>query len=143
MPDPYLQAFKGSFKSTLRWEQLEHFWGVLQPKAGEGWYVYAVGEPPPERPASAEEVARFIHEVDRLIREEHDESFCGIVYADDLERPSFIKIYDPGNLGVVCGYSEQPPLPGWTLSKLKPVDLAAAMPPSANRRRWWQRIFGT
>jgi hypothetical protein len=143
MSDPYLQAFKGSFKSTLRWEQLERFWEVLRPRAGEGWYVYAVGEMPPERTASAEGVERFIQEVDRLIREEHDESFCGIVFADNLEQPSFIKIYDPGNLGVVCGYSERPPLPGWTLSKLKPVDLEVAMPPPGNRRRWWQRIFGT
>jgi len=140
-PDPYLQAFKGSFKSTLRWEQLAHFWDVLRGMAGDGWYIYAVGEAPPSQSAGPEDVGRFIDEVDKLIRDEHDESFCGIVYADDLEQPSFVKIYDPGNLGVVCGFSEQPPLPGWTLSRLKPVDLEAAMPPPANRRRWWQRLF--
>ena len=141
--EPYLTAFRGSFRATLRWEQLEHFWEALRGDAGGGWYVYAVGEAPPEVPASVEQVERFIDEIDELIRAEHDESFCGIVYADSLEKPSFVKIYDPNNLGVVCGYSEQPPLPGWVMSKLKPVDLNAAVPPPGNRRRWWQRLFGS
>jgi len=139
---PFLQAFKGSFKATLRWEQLDRFWDVMRGDAGGGWYVYAVGETPPQVAATEAQVNRFIDEVDRLIRTEHDEAFCGIVYADDLESPSFVKIYDPNNLGVVCGYSEQPPLPGWTLTKVEPVDLEAAMPPPGNRRRWWGRLFG-
>ena len=140
---PFLAAFRGSFKATLRWHQLERLWEVLRKDAGGDWYVYAVGEQPPGRPADAGQVNRFIEEIDRLIREEHDESFCGIVYADDLESPAFVKIYDPNNLGMVCGYSENPPLPGWVMSKLKPVDLEAAMPPPGNRRRWWQRLFGS
>jgi len=51
-----------------------------------------------------------------------------------------VKIYDPHNLGVTCGYSDNPPLPGWVLSRLAPVDLEAARQP-AGRRRWWQRLF--
>ena len=140
---PFLAAFRGSFKATLRWHQLEHLWEVLRRDADGDWYVYAVGEEPPGTPADAGQVSRFIDEIDKLIREEHDESFCGIVYADDLENPSFVKIYDPNNLGMVCGYSENPPLPGWVMSKLQPVDLEAAMPPPGNRRRWWQRLFGS
>ncbi len=138
---PFLSAFRGSFKSTLRWPQLEHLWEALRRDAGGDWYVYAVGEVPPAAPADAEQVSRFIEEIDKLIREEHDESFCGIVYADDLDKPSFVKIYDPTNLGMVCGYSENPPLPGWVMSKLQPVDLEAALPPPGNRRHWWQRLF--
>ncbi len=140
---PFLQAFKGSFKATLRWEQLDRFWDVMRQDAGGGWYVYAVGETPPQAAATEAQVNCFIDEVDKLIRAEHDEGFCGIVYADDLQSPSFVKIYDPNNLGVVCGYSEQPPLPGWTLTKVEPVDLEAAMPPPGNRRRWWGRLFGS
>ena len=139
--ESFLSAFRGSFKATLRWPQLEHLWEVLRRDAAGDWYVYAIGEAPPGAPADAEQVSRFIEEVDKLIREEHDESFCGIVYADDLDKPSFVKIYDPNNLGMVCGYSENPPLPGWVMSKLRPVDLEAAMPPPHNRRHWWQRLF--
>ncbi len=140
--DAFLRAFHGSFTSALRWHHLDALWHRLREDADAGWYPYAIGEPPPEVPAQAEQVHRFIDEIDALLRAEHDEDYCGIVYADDLEVPSFVKIYDPGNLGVVCGFSDNPPLPGWTLSKLQPTDLAAARPAPRNRRRWWQRLFG-
>ncbi len=140
--DAFLRAFRGSFTSMLRWHQLDALWDALRADADGGWYVYAVGEPPPAAPAGADQVQRFIGEMDVLLRREHAEDFCGIVYADHRDQPSFIKIYDPNNLGVVCGFSEHPPLPGWVLSKLKPVDLPAAQPPPRNRRRWWQRLFG-
>ncbi|MCF7984293.1 MAG: hypothetical protein K9L70_07810 [Thiohalocapsa sp.] len=139
---PFLSAFRGSFTSALRWHQLDALWVVLRARAGDGWYLYAVGELPPAAPADAAAVERFIDEIDALLRSEHDEDFCGIVYADDLHDPAFIKIYDPNNLGVVCGYSDNPPLPGWVVSKLPPIDLPAAQPAPANRRRWWRRLFG-
>ncbi|MCG8047412.1 MAG: hypothetical protein N0E48_17590 [Candidatus Thiodiazotropha endolucinida] len=49
-------------------------------------------------------------------------------------------IYDPNNLGVSCGYSDNPPLPGWVLSKLPPIDLPGTMVPK-NRKRWWQALW--
>jgi hypothetical protein len=79
--------------------------------------------------------------VDTLLRQEHGEDYCGIVYADDLSQPRFIKIYDPNNLGVTCGYSDNPPLPGWILSKLRPCDLSAGIHLPGNRKRWWRRLF--
>ncbi len=142
----FLQAYRGSFINMLRWPQLDGLWDTLRAqidgKSDTDWYIYAVGEPPPETPATAEQLETFIVEIDALLRTEHDEDYCGIVYADDRERPSFIKIYDPNNLGAVCGSSgAPPPFPGWILSKLKPADLPVAMPPPGNRRRWWQRLF--
>jgi hypothetical protein len=138
--NPYLVAFRGSFTSTLRWPQLDALWDRLR-EAPEGWYIYAVGEPPPNSPVSAEQLRRFLAEIDQLLRREHDEDYCGIVYADRLAAPAMIKVYDPNNLGVSCGYSDNPPLPGWVLSRLPPVDLVAARQP-AGRRRWWRRLFG-
>jgi hypothetical protein len=55
-----------------------------------------------------------------LLREEHREAYCGIVYADDLENPRLIKIYDPNKLGSSCGSSKNPPGPGWIMSRLPP-----------------------
>jgi hypothetical protein len=138
--DAYLAKFRGGFTSALRWPQLDALWGRLR-DAPEGWFVYAVGEPPPARPLAPEDLLRFIDEVDALLRREHDEDYCGIVYSDDRESPQMVKIYDPNNLGVSCGYSDNPPLPGWVLSRLPPVDLAATRQP-AGRRRWWRRLFG-
>ena len=141
MNDPFLAAFRGSFTSALRWHQLDELWERVRERADAGWYLYAIGEPPPSAPADADGVGRFVDEIDRLLRTEHDEDFCGIVYADDLGAPTMIKVYDPNNLGVVCGFSDNPPLPGWVMSLLPPVDLPAALPPKG-RRRWWQRVLG-
>lgn len=138
-PSTYLEAFRGSFTSALRWHHLDDLWQRVR-MAPDGWFVYAIGEPPPAQPSSADELVRFVDEVDALLRREHDEDYCGIVYADSLAEPAMIKIYDPNNLGVSCGYSDNPPLPGWVLSRLEPVDLEAARQP-AGRRRWWQRLF--
>ncbi len=137
--DPYLAQFRGGFTSALRWPQLDALWQRVR-AAPDGWFIYAVGEAPPRRPASAEELRRFIDAVDELLRREHDEDYCGIVYADTHEAPRMIKIYDPNNLGVSCGYSDDPPLPAWVLSRLPPCDLKA-MRQNTARRRWWQ-VFG-
>jgi len=141
-PDPFRAAFRGSFAGMLRWPQLDALWERVREDAGGGWYIYAVGEDPPREPADAEAVRRFVDEIDGLLRREHQEEFCGIVYADEPRAPEFVKIFDPNNLGVSCGYSDNPPLPGWILSKLPPADLKARGPLPGNRRRWWRRLFG-
>ena len=136
-------AFKGTFSGVLRWDHLDELWQRLRDDAAGAWYLYAVGETPPSDVISETEVIRFIEEIDQLLRKEHEEDYCGIVYVDDKISPSFVKIFDPHNLGVSCGYSDNPPLPGWILSKLMPVDLQAPMPQPGNRRRWWQRLFAS
>lgn len=137
----FLKNFQGSFNNMLRWPQLDNLWATLRQQADAGWYVYAIGETPPDSPLTAEEFNSFINEIDTLLRREHQEDYCGIVYVDHPADPHMIKIYDPNNLGVVCGFSEAPPLPGWVLSLEPPCDLPAALPPPANRRRWWQRLW--
>lgn len=136
-------AFRGTFSGVLRWEQLDALWERLRADAGAGWYLYAIGEAPPSTPVDAGELARFIDEIDALLRREHAEDYCGIVYVDDMQAPRFVKIFDPNNLGVSCGYSDNPPLPGWIVSRLPPVDLQAATPQPASRRRWWRRLFAS
>ncbi len=140
--DPFLTKFKGAFSGVLRWPQLDALWETIRNDAHGGWYVYAVGHEPPESAVAGDKLNEFITEIDRLLRKDHEEDYCGIVYADDFKKPTFVKIYDPNNLGVVCGSSDNPPLPGWVMSKLKPVSLPDAFPPPGNRRRWWQRVFG-
>ncbi|MEJ2396723.1 MAG: hypothetical protein P8Z67_00330 [Gammaproteobacteria bacterium] len=71
LPD-YLQAFRGSFTSLLRWDDLDAFWQVLEARADANWYIYAIGEPVPDMPASADQVKTFIAEIDKLLRQEHD-----------------------------------------------------------------------
>lgn len=132
----------GRFKGVLRWPQLDAFWDVLRASNGGEWYIYAVGESIPNEPSSVEDLGRFIDEIDALLRREHDEDYCGIVYADDLQAPTLVKIFDPNDLGSSCGSSAHPPRPGWVLSLQPPVDLAQTAPLANNRRRWWRRLFG-
>jgi hypothetical protein len=139
----FMQAFRGSFTSALRWHHLDDLWECLAERADLGWYIYAVGESPPEQPVDAARLHEFLREIDKLLRQEHEEDYCGIVYADDLKEPTFVKIYDPNNLGVVCGYSDNPPLPGWLLTRIRPFDLKAGQVVPKNRKRWWQRLFAT
>ena len=143
LKDPFMQAFRGRFESILRWEQLEGLWEALRQDADGGWYIYAIGETPPSQAVGSELLKTFLSEIDQLLRKDHGEDYCGIVYTDSMQAPQFVKIFDPHNLGVSCGFSDNPPLPGWILSKLPPVDLKAAAALPGNRRRWWQQLLGT
>jgi len=139
--EAYVSAFRGNFTSTMRWPDLDDFWKILKTQADDNWYIYAVGEPAPECTSEKAHLLNFIDEIDVLLRKEHDEDYCGIVYVDNKEAPEFVKIFDPNNLGVSCGFSDNPPLPGWILSRIQPVELEQALNPPKNRQRWWQQLF--
>ena len=139
--DTFYTAFRGQFTGVLSWEDLDAFWAVVRSNAAAGWYVYASGEPAPTQPSTAEQVNNFLNEVDALLRKEHQEDYCGIVYADSKTEPSIIKIFDPNNLGVQCGFSDNPPLPGWVMSLLPPVALHDRAHRPEARKRWWRRLW--
>jgi hypothetical protein len=141
MNNEFRNQLKGLLIGIRHWQQLDELWQVLRHENESVWYVYQVGEPPPQSPATTEQLQQFITHIDQLLRAEHEEDYCGIVYVDNPQAPSFIKIYDPNNLGVVCGSSQNPPLPGWILSKVPPLDLADEIPRPQNRVRWWRRLF--
>ncbi|NJD31723.1 MAG: hypothetical protein FIB04_07540 [Gammaproteobacteria bacterium] len=136
-----MRSYNGRLRGALRWSEFDALWARLQHHCDDGWYVYAVGEAPPAAPASRAQFERFLTEIRQRLLDEHKEDYCGIVYADDHDRPSFVKIFDPNNLGMVCGTSEHPPLPGWTLSRMVPDNLQQAFPRPGSRHRWWQKLF--
>lgn len=138
----FLQRFNAGSTGILHWAQLEQLWTLLRERADRGWYVYAVGDATPDSPVPADAFVRFLDEVDSLLRRDHDEDYCGIVYVDARDNPEFVKIFDPNNLGSSCGSSGLRVLPGWVISRVPPVDLEATIPPTGARRRWWRRLFG-
>lgn len=137
-------VFDGRLFSILSWTQLENFWNKINPAAG--WFLYAVGESRPLAPAEPPQVQAFLRHIHDLLRREHEEDYCGIVYTDDMDDPSLIKIYDPHNLGSVCGGSGRVRvLPGWVISRMRPSDLTPNHIVPQNRRRWWRQftdLFG-
>ena len=140
-PDPFYIAFRGNFSSILSWTQLDGFWERVRACAGTGWYVYAIGETLPGQALNASQVVAFVDAIDALLHQDHYEDYCGIVYTDSTTEPTFIKIFDPNNLGVSCGSSKNPPLPGWTLSLLPPAHLESKRPLPEGRRRWWKGLW--
>lgn len=133
----YMQTFKGYFRGIKGWDDLTQFWEALRQHNHGQWYVYATDQRPPVAPLSREELEEFILLADQELRSQHEEDYCGIVYADNTEEPTFIKVYDPKNLGVVCGFSDNPPLPKWVLSHIKPIDLDAATTPAGR----WKKLL--
>jgi hypothetical protein len=134
------RLYNGLLFSLMSWEQLSDFWNRIDPAAG--WYLYAVGEALPEGAADAEATARFIQKINALLRHDHHEDYCGIVYADDLEAPSLVKIYDPNNLGSSCGGTGKHTIPpGWVMSRKPPRNIAPGGVVAGNRRRWWQAFL--
>jgi hypothetical protein len=138
----FASLYAGRLWSVLSWDQLNGFWRRIDP--GAGWYLFAPGVDSvvPTEPAEAAVVAEFIARIDTLLRNEHHESYCGIVYADDLESPRLVKIFDPNNLGSSCGSSKNPPGPGWIMSRVAPVEMPATRPAPENRKRWWRGLLG-
>ena len=72
----FLDAFRGRFTSVMRWHQLDEFWDALKQQVDDAWYIYAVGETPPESPTSKDQVLKFIDEIDVLLHADHDEDYC-------------------------------------------------------------------
>jgi len=139
--DPFYVAYRGAFTSLLKWPDLDAFWQVLSAQAGSVWYIYTTAETPPEQPLSDDELNHFIRQMDKHLHAEHDEDYCGIVYADSKTDPTYIKIYDPKNLGVVCGIGREPIFPGWILSLLPPRTLDQLPPLVDEPKPWWRRIL--
>ena len=137
----FRDAFRGTFYGVLRWPQLDALWETLRQDATGDWYLYAVGAEPPTETIVADKLLEFIGEIDVLLRKEHGEDYCGIVYTDSFEQPTFVKIFDPHNLGVSCGFSDNPPLPGWVMSRLPPVTLESRDQRPEGRKRWWRRLW--
>lgn len=141
MSEEFLEKYNGLLRGVMRWDKLDSLWASIRKQKSEGWYIYALGHELPEKIADSDDVERFVERMDKLLREEHDEDYCGIVYTDDFSQPTLVKIFDPNNLGTSCGSSKIPPLPGWVMSKNKPEILDASLLLPGNRKRWWSRLW--
>ena len=138
-PAAFHARLKGTFTGMLQWQQLDALWGRV--KSGT-WYFYQLGEERPATAVSGAELARRIDALDALLHRDHDYNYCGIVYADDAEHPTLIKVYDPNNMGSSCSGNAAPSPPGWILSTDPPALIELHAPTPNSRRRWW-RLFST
>ena len=140
MPDSAATAafharLKGTFAGILQWQQLDELWARVKTSP---WFFYQVGEALPEKPLSRDELAVRIDALNTLLRHDHDYHYCGIVYVDNVEAPTLIKVYDPNTLGSSCSHNATPTPPGWILSISPPAAIESNIPTPGNRKRWWQ-----
>jgi hypothetical protein len=137
----FSKKMRGRLWGVMRWTDLDALWTAMLAKPG--WFAYMPSEPVPIDPVAPDALAALLADLGALLRREHDEDYCGIVYADDLADPTFVKIYDPNHLGSSCSHGApgQYP-PRWILSLDRPEPLDAGDPVPHGRRRWWQRFFG-
>lgn len=140
MSQDFLNRMNGRFQGMLYWPELDALWARVLANP-EGWYVSLSGVEPSQQTLTASALHDFVSEVDALLRREHDYNYCGIVYADDREQPTFIKIHDPNNLGSSCSSGKARVPPRWVLSKVPPALIVDEALPNG-RRRWWQKLFG-
>lgn len=138
MSNEFMKHYRGKFIGLLSWNDFDGFMSMLGKETPSDWYIYHLDETPPENVTTTEDWQPFLSRTAAYIRDKHKEDYCGVVYVDDKQNPSMVKIFDPGNLGVSCGFSDQPPLPAWVLSRLPPVDLVEAT--RSEVTPWWQRF---
>lgn len=136
----YQQAMQGKFTGIMKWADLDALWQRIR-TSQSNWYVYDTDAAPPLTTLDADQLAQQIEFIDRELHTRHEHDYCGIVYADNPRQPGFVKIYDPDNLGVVCGYSDNPPLPRWVLSVMPPEQLEQNKTRPGGWRRWLPHTF--
>lgn len=135
--EDFQARLKGRFQGMLHWKQLDELWARVKPGA---WYFYQLGETVPAHPLQGEALTERLDALDALLRREHESSYCGIVYADDAEQPTLIKVYDPNHMGSSCSGNSPPSPPGWILSTFPPQAIELDAPVPQSRRRWWQLL---
>jgi hypothetical protein len=118
----YLGQFKGKFIGIMDWQDCHKLFDKLI-NASNDWYIYNTLINIPSDTAESEEFINQIHQIKDILNKEHKERYCGIVYVDNIDEPSFVKVFHPKNIGKACGGSENPPLPRWLISKTQPVDV--------------------
>ncbi len=141
MPTPFLEKLNSKFYGVLSWDQLDQIWQTLE-TGEQAWFIYQVGDALPENPITGDALHQAIQALNQLLRQEHEHDYCGIVYADDLTNPTFIKVFDPNNLGSSCGCSGKKYTPRWVVSQIKPVKIEDDVPLPNNRKKWWKKLFG-
>ena len=124
----YFQKFKGRFIGIM---QLEDCDALLQKLIDipDDWFIFNTLQPMPSERLQAADFINEMKHIKSIIDDEHDERYCGIVYADDIKNPTFVKIFHPKNLGKTCGSSENPPMPQWLISKEQPMDVVTEFGP--------------
>ena len=120
LPDtPFWQAYSGRFAGILSWEEFDALWTRLAASEGP-WFVFHPEGSLPDAPVNGAGFHTVLTESRDVIEQVRNRSYCGAVYVDDRENPSFVKAFDPYKMGAVCGSSGEHTFPRWVFSRIRP-----------------------
>ena len=127
----YREKFTGRLIGLLQWAQIEALWARLA-----------------ERPMPPEAFRQFLSEAEDFLRRRHREDYCGFLYVDDPDDPTFMKVFDPRKMGSACGCGGTV-VPRWTISRMPPQPVgeeaeaqSGKEEPAARRPSLLRRLFG-
>lgn len=139
LPDtPFWRAYGGKFAGIPGWDKFDRFWARFEELGGD-WYVFDPTGDAPDAPETDPAAARA--EARACVEQMRNRGFCGSVFADDLDAPSFVKVFDPYKMGGVCGGSGDRVLPRWIFSRIAPDPLPLLPEPPA-RKGLFARLTG-
>lgn len=130
----YLDKFQSRFVGVIEWDDYNALFDTLTANPANNWYLYDTTAGLPSETIDAKNLVTQLKSIKSIIKTEHQERYCGIVYVDDLKNPNFVKIFHPNNLGKSCGSSEHPPIPQWLLSKIPPQDVVEKFAPPSQKQ---------
>jgi len=120
LPDtPFWRAYQGRASGLLNWQDVDALWPLLSAQPN-GWYVYDLEKAVPTAPFSAADFTTFLPQAEALVNARRDRSHSGAIYLDNRNTPTFIKIFDPANMGTSCGGDHDMIFPRYILSKIQP-----------------------
>lgn len=140
LPDTFFwNAYQGRFSGILNWADVDAFWLRLSAASGD-WFVFDLEQPSPDTSATSGELTETLASAHALINSRRDMSHCGAIYVDNVDNPTFIKIFDPAAMGSSCNISGIPILPRWIFSRIRPDDLPP--PPEPVKPSLLKRLTG-
>lgn len=134
----FIDKFHKRYIGIMQWDDFEGFWQGLKNQT-QDWFLYDTNTPPPRK--ISENIKQTLDNIHKIIKEEHQERYCGLIFTDDLKTPTLVKIFHPNNLGKSCGSSEYPALPRWILSKIPPIDIIKEFGTPPEPKNLLKRIF--
>ena len=140
LPDTqFWRAWQGRFQGVLSWDDFDALLQLLA-QGGGAWFVWDMEGVVPQRPASQGALAAVLEAVREMNAPVRARSYCGTVYADDPGAPSFVKAFDPYQMGATCGSSGERIMPRFVFSMIRPEPLPAPEP--APEPGFWRRLSG-
>lgn len=118
---------------------MDTLWEKLRDEPVE-WYVFDLKASPPDQQNEPEAFRDRLEEISQYTRARHPEDYCGFIYVDDAETPTFVKIFDPRAMGSSCGGGGRT-YPRWIISKIPPEAVPTPETPKPPLKALMERIF--